>query len=286
MFIIKSKKQKEQIIIKQIHDEFDTAQEKLLLNANNFLKSIQVEQVDDKLINLSDRFTKIGFKNIPIVKKVEKIEERNRKQNKQFEKIKEQAELIEYYKLNYPLLKFITEDELNKICNKYNLVYASVSKYLKDVPEKNLIEVEQAQKLASKDEPQNRKYVKILNFYDWKEVKKLLYGKNIKCDHDDFHVINYIEDELIKLGYNGNLPYFKKRDLEFTTYYTNGLFICAPQSHFNLNNLKKKGFGFFEFMVTKPNDPIIFRYVRGGVQILSKWGIEANDSILVNEINN
>ena len=65
-----------------------------------------------------------------------------------------------------------------------------------------------------------------------------------------------------------------------------GLFIAAPKSHFDLKGLKKKGLGFFNFTVTEVKDPIVFRYVKGGIQVLSKWGLEANDEMLVNPINN
>jgi hypothetical protein len=62
------------------------------------------------------------------------------------------------------------------------------------------------------------------------------------------------------------------------------LFIAAPKSHFNLDGLKKKNkFGFFNFTIFEVKDPIVFRYCRGGVQVLSKWGDETNDKLLLNE---
>lgn len=61
-----------------------------------------------------------------------------------------------------------------------------------------------------------------------------------------------------------------------------GLFICAPIKHFDTKGLKKSGRGFFNF-TPLPTDPIVFRYVKGGVQVLSKWGLEADDYRLVQE---
>lgn len=58
-----------------------------------------------------------------------------------------------------------------------------------------------------------------------------------------------------------------------------GLFIAAPKSDFNLEGLSKKGKGYFNVFEIK--DPIVFRYVRGGIQVITKWGLEADDDALV-----
>jgi hypothetical protein len=60
------------------------------------------------------------------------------------------------------------------------------------------------------------------------------------------------------------------------------LFIAADKSQFNLENLEKSenGLGFFN------PDPIVFRYVKDGILIISKWGDEANDlELVVPELN-
>jgi hypothetical protein len=69
-----------------------------------------------------------------------------------------------------------------------------------------------------------------------------------------------------------------------------GLFIAAPESDFNLEGLTKdkKGLkGYFKQIIEeKPDDPIVFRYVFGGIQVLSKWGPEAADPELLNPLDN
>lgn len=72
----------------------------------------------------------------------------------------------------------------------------------------------------------------------------------------------------------------------YTKIVKSGLFICAPQSHFDLDGLKKNKFGFLKVIKTEVKDPIVFRYCRGGVQVLSKWGLEADDELLYNEFEN
>jgi hypothetical protein len=72
-----------------------------------------------------------------------------------------------------------------------------------------------------------------------------------------------------------------------TTYDRTGLFIAAPKEHFDLSELtfdEKKGF--YEAKVRVIKDPIVFRYVKGGIQVLSKWGLEAEDPALQIEILN
>lgn len=32
--------------------------------------------------------------------------------------------------------------------------------------------------------------------------------------------------------------------------------------------------------IVEVKDPIVFRYVNGGIQVITKWGIEAEDKIL------
>jgi hypothetical protein len=66
-----------------------------------------------------------------------------------------------------------------------------------------------------------------------------------------------------------------------------GLFIAAPKDHFDLKGLKHITGTHGFFSTTRIHkDPIVFRYVKGGIQIISKWGLEASDPMLVNEINN
>lgn len=69
----------------------------------------------------------------------------------------------------------------------------------------------------------------------------------------------------------------------------NGLFIAAPEKDFDLKGLRRKkgARGFFQTLKRfEPDDPIVFRFVEGGIQVLSKWGPEAADPELVNPLDN
>ena len=125
-------------LIAEIHSEFDTAQERLLQEANKILST------KTNLPDIADRLSKVGFTNTPTAKKGIEVK-------KQLVTSQEQAELINYYKNTYPFLKFLTEDELNRICDKYNLIHAPVGNYINEVPEKNLRDIETAQGLKEQD---------------------------------------------------------------------------------------------------------------------------------------
>jgi len=221
-------------IVAEIHREIDTAEDRLLREANDVLKASEPQEAEE----LYNRLHKVGFTSTPaarIAREVISISEQ----------AKEEAELVQYYKQTYPFLKFLTVEELDRICGKYKLIYAEVSRYIKDIPEKNLLEIERAQPLKREDR------------YNAKEL--MMYEDALRGIREGLTVRWFL-----------SAP--ERRD---------GLYIAAPKSHFDLKGLKKRGFGWFA-----PKDPIVFRYVRGGIQVLTKWGLEANDPSLINSIDN
>ncbi|ULT44109.1 hypothetical protein KRR40_12535 [Niabella defluvii] len=44
--------------------------------------------------------------------------------------------------MRYPNYKFITREEVNRLCEKYGLIFGRADKYTGDIPEKNLLEIE------------------------------------------------------------------------------------------------------------------------------------------------
>lgn len=281
----------EQVVIAEIHNEFDTAEDRLLKQANEILSELNPtphEKIEEK----AERLHKLGFVNTPIVKNAEVIKKERKKIETQIVKTKSEAELIQYYKFNYPFLKFLTVDELDKICNKYNLIYAPVNNFIKDVPSKNLKEIEAAHPLKKTDIQKNLSFFKVKSFWFGVPSKiKSLLRKEVQID-THFNEDNVPNDStimaLIKtLGYAGEYKGYIYRKATVRVVSQEGLFICAPPSNFNLKGIKKHGkLGYFHIQKFEIKDPIVFRYCRGGVQVLSKWGLEANDEALVNEINN
>jgi hypothetical protein len=127
-------------LITELHNEIDSAQERLLNEAKAIINSANLRDEDA----LADKHLKLGFVNSEIVKTIS--------DKRDLVKIsREQAELIERYKQKYPFQKFITVEDFESICKKYNLIFASIDRYKKNVPMKNLLEIESAPELKGKD---------------------------------------------------------------------------------------------------------------------------------------
>lgn len=271
-------------IIEQIHSEFDSAEDRLLSEANHIIQCLGLNVDHQK--KEAQLAESLGFINIPLVRKAKKA-------NETLEMNREQADLILYYKQNYPFQKFITEKELDRICEKYNLIHAPIANYIENVPSKNLNEIQLAPALKSNDTRENDYFIKIDRSY---------FGRTIPESFPrQFKLPDEIKDSYLNISHSASRWHlinswacngsdsssFFIQDHSLITIPRSGFFIAAPPSHFDKTNLKKKGrFGYFNLLITEVKDPIVFRYVRGGVQIITKWGLEASDEALVNEINN
>ncbi len=309
MNIFKTKKtatiiKTDQELIDEIHHEFDSAQDRLLIQAEDILKAIDIPDKTN-MERQAERLKSIGFINTPTVSKGDELKKQRQDNIQKVVETKEQADTIQYYKQTYPFLKFITEDELNRICQKYGLIHAPVGNYIKEVPEKNIRNIERAQALKGKDVRElEYKFIprdddkerfeiflksigKTNNIFKKGEDIALLnkYSKsfkNVKTNPFGLESTTWLYDIWGNTGENGYYSFSK-----IETINKQGLFIAAPPSHFNLEGLKKKSeYGFFEVIQTEIKDPIVFRYVNGGIQIITKWGLEAEDPLLVNPVNN
>lgn len=274
-------------LIAEIHAEFDTAQDRLLCQANTIL-SKPIDERQTAIESVGERLARVGFTNTPTVKKANEIKERKGAEIKKVVETREQAETIQYYQANYPFLKFLTEAELDRICKKYKLVYAPSHRYTEEVPEKNLRDIETAQVLDSIDVLPDKYFFRVTKY--WRNVPQEI--KDIIGEGFEFtpqytawrntpFSDSTLQVLLNKAGYKGVEPEYIYNKAIVECVNKSGLFIAAPETHFNTEGLKKKGLGFFSVFETEIKDPIVFRYVRGGVQVLTKWGLEANDPDLV-----
>jgi hypothetical protein len=281
-------------IIEKIHNEFDTAEQRLLNQAQAIIEEnskVETNSDLDKILDKASRLEALGFTSTPENVIIDKIRKKRNKKLSLVVHNQEEAKLIQYYQSTYPFLKFLTEEELDRICKKYKLIYAPVDRYTKSVPEKNLKEIEGAQRLQHSDQP------KSLTFYKPKSSQEFHPGctanrKIRKQLANGFTVpqtrgwTSIEEAAQIKFGLGsyyrwGNI-YYDRYDID-----KSGLFIAAPKKHFDLKGLKSHTkFGYARFQLIVPKDPIVFRYVKGGIQVLSKWGDEADDIALQNAITN
>ena len=264
---------KEQLVIQQIHNAFDGAQDLLLEEAEVTLEANMVDDTDH-----IKQLVELGFTNS------KQVTEASAKMATATEN-KKMAEKVLYYKRTYPFLKFLTVEKLDEICEKYNLIHAPVANFIEDVPEKNLKEIAAAQALLGDDRKEetwriiNHDSVDFFDGITKKQQKKIL---NATYDErpKDRVIVGKFADINTRMIFRSSLPCEKDDQ--------SGLFIAAPKNHFDLKGLTQKGTkGFFKTILeTTPPDPIVFRYVKGGIQVLSKWGLEASDPALTNEIDN
>ncbi len=270
-------------LVLQIHNEFDSAEERLLQGADKVLKELGII-TESQMEKHAELHKQLGFHNSKIAKEHSDI-------NRKLTISKELAGLIHYYKQNYPIQKFLTEDELNRICEKYNLIYAPVGNYIENVPEKNLAEIANVRPIDKLHE-QEDKYSVAVSFAGDSYTNKQMnsFFKNPipvsaelarEITSRSLHWWPLCE----RLGYSGKEPTFQsginhtiiKEDRQ-------GLFIAAPKSHFDLDGVEMASkFGYASISRIVVRDPIVFRYCKGGIQVLSKWGLEASDPLVVNE---
>jgi hypothetical protein len=220
--------------VEQIHAEFDTAVERLLIDAEGELQ----KEVD---IDLCDKLGSVGFGSS------KNCQEAERPISAKYIKGK-----IIYYQQHYPSNKFITDDEIRRICQKYGLVFGDSHDYIGKIPERNAREII-AFVLRQED------HIK----YECKEYKNQ-HWSGYGCD---------VYSRAIGHHYFKEVP----RDQQF--YYNRpSLMICAPKTDF-----RDKGMKVIDGYKIVQEDPVVLQPVSGGYLIISKWGPEASDESIVNQ---
>ncbi len=246
-------------IVEKIHRKFDTASEKLLTEAKAIVAAPVVLETEK-----IERLNKIGFNAAKPIGDAEKG-------FKKKEAAKIMIEAIEYYQVYYPSYKFIAEEQIQKICKKYKLLYGDSSNYLGDIPEKNLAEIE-AFKLREEDYYENNSWLPT-----WYDNLLLRYSNPISF-------LDRAEPIGIIPMIMGVDPIAKEETPEEPKKTKPPFKICAPQTDFNMQGYEvKEGYKIvYDPIVIQP---VKYKNILGGL-IVSKWGIEGKDESLVNEIQN
>lgn len=195
----------------------------------------------------ADRLSKLGFTNTSLVIEV------NTHVSKE-EVRKRNIESILNWKTKYPLNKFISEEDVKIICGKYGLVLGNVSWYKGVVPEKNLKEIEKfLTYFKERDSAYEKSYGTSWNKCTFKEYDKAVNDPNLIRIHG---------------------PWFRKKEL----------MICAVESEMIIpRDYVKSGHTFIQVK----KDPVVLQPLSdGGYLIITAWGDEAEDPLVVNEVNN
>jgi len=237
-----SKPKTVQEIVEEIHHSFNTAANKALEEANRIIGN--AAEIDP----IIDQMRECGFSNVSKVKKG--IEE------KQILKLaKEEAELITYYQQTYPVYKFITKKQIQKICEKYGLVWGKSNRYKGDIPYKSMHEISTF-KIKNPIKEEDCVY--------YKEISHSTYIFPSQYSEYEY------QQEAIRNGYTPSITRIYK-DTTFT--------ICAPVNDMDMTKAELK-----DHKIVDIPDPVVLYPVRGGMYcIVSAWGPEASDEYVVNQ---
>lgn len=262
--LFKSKKNVQQTI-EAIHNEFDNAGERLLAEAKDILSGAVLDEKGERLKKLGFIQAKAAAKNTELARRNAEIEENNRKR-------KDGAKWVQYYSTYYPNNKFITEEIVKEICNKYNLYCGPVSWYKGDVPLKNVAEME-GFNLRQEDMHCYTALDQYARFESQRSYMNMI-GNGL------LGAVQSARSRLYNEVRRTPLSLDEMEKLESEKHYSKEEFkICAPEKDFDISRMTKKG----RFLIP---DPIVLQPVKGGFLIVSKWGLEANDELVINEKQN
>jgi len=273
--------------VEEIHHEFETAADKLLEEAKSIITEASTKNVD-KVIRLEI----LGFKQAGQVAEFKPLMQKA-------ELSKEQIELINYYKREYPFNKFIDEEGVKSICHKYNLVCGDVGRFKGFVPEVNLKQIERFKLKAAE--------VNLVQVeaFDYQNKRIGIFSSEnavVKFSTSGYYHLYSTENskecsfqqpnaELAKKGEFYGKDYanlFGLRDKVelgiIIQILNNKLQICAPVKDMDISGLELvEG---YKLQKKHIPDPVVLQPVKGGYLILAAWGDEASDPLVINEILN
>lgn len=248
------KMQKADVLVEEIHETFFTEVDKLLEDAKVF-NSLDTDK--QALLDKCERLTKLGFSKSKEVQ--EATVEINRLNNLKIEneEKKKLIDAINYFSQKYPLYKFITEESVKKICEKYGLIYGEISNYIGTIPDKNLKEIEDF-KISEDDEAYTVDSIFMTELGSINEEPVFMTFKNTQSINDTKYYRYSIEKSK--------------------------LVIAAPISDFDTKKMKIENHQLIKVPV---QDPIVLKPViyneKKYFLIMSAWGEEASDENVVNQ---
>lgn len=271
--IFKSKVKEEEITVKEtvktnnewveeIHETFYSEVDRLLASAN--IKHT-IETDKEALITKKQKLEALGFSNTKEVQEASsEVSRINNLKNENHEK-EVLVEAINYFSFKYPFYKFITEDSVKKICEKYNLIYSTVNNYIGEVPDENLEQMENF-----KIEDLDKSY-----------IKTTFFGIGQRALTEGVSYEDYLTYQENRNGIGGSVHYLS------TDYKESKLEICAPIKDFNVKNMEVRDFKLSKIEILDPVvlQPVNFKGTKHYL-IVTAWGLEASDELVVNSINN
>jgi hypothetical protein len=117
-------------LIEDIHNEVYSAHDLLLKEAELILQT----PIDESKAKDYEKLMSLGFNS-------EKNIKEHKEEIQKIEQSKKTKQTIDYYSFKYPFNKFINEDSVVRICEKYGLLLTNVDRFIGSIPEKNQKEI-------------------------------------------------------------------------------------------------------------------------------------------------
>lgn len=268
-----SKTQNYPEVVQKIHEEYLTAGETLLNESKAILK-----QLEEKQVSKAQNLSKLGFTGTPEFKSLSPLLD-NVKQ------AKEDADLVLSYQRKYPAYKFISTEDVKKINKKYGLSIGEISQYKGFVPEKNLKEIDlflQTAKLPLKRFKLTQmnlfQWINIIPLSKWKFKSEMRKINNIVLAESDWQATKIIDRLCEKISLEGgegyHSGYISNHGAKFEQ--LPSLVISAPKKDFTGSLINKITFKYVP-------DPIVLAQVPNGYLIVTAWGDEAKDPLILNQ---
>ena len=238
-------------LIRQIHLDFYNQENQLKQDLPTLIK--EQKQLVDSSASAAVKYSKLqslGFNQSKTTQSLQKV----MKDNEEYEKVLRNMEVtlkaLNVFKQTYPDCKFITPNQVIKLCIKYGFVCGPVTFYTGTIPDENMHELLNKVSKISND----FKFGNLNNGGRW--------GGNSNREPGSFQSVSYI---------GGNAA---------------PLEIIAPKHEFDLKSVDFKDQYFLEEKI-KPvvnDDPIVLQpVVYDGYKyylIMTAWGDEANDPLV------
>jgi hypothetical protein len=252
-------------IVAEIHNDFATAQDRILQECNDVLNNPKVD-----VALKSERVSKLGFRSSKIVTDATELAKKHQEAPALMER-------VNYFRQHYPFNKFITETEVKKLCEKYGLLLGDTGHYIGDIPDKNIDEIEN---FKLREEDFSEEEVQYLHGSDiwsrmFNELEQYLGG---------FDPIRYEtkSDSVMASGLAAYISSDKNTKEEKPKMKKADLKIVASVKDFDTSRMQVTD----GYKLEHIPDPIVLQPVIGGYLIVSKWGLEASDEIAVNQAMN
>ena len=253
-------------VVDEIHNKFFTAGENILAEAEVLLKQLETKDLDK-----GKRLAALGFEKTR--EAIVAIETENK-----LATTKEIADLVMYYRVNYPDNKFITEQQVKQVCEKYGLFFGEIGLFKGFVPENKLTMIESFfLKNEDKFDLTTPTYFVTSDngTDDWKPInisESDFKSKSIKnYINSSYH---YVEHVCPRLN-NGKGKVVSHLAQPKLVSGKNKLQICAPLKDMETVGVSVKDYKLFD-KIEVP-DPVVLQPVNGGYLIVCAWGDEASD---------